>query len=162
MFQALATLVITTLPLLPTTSRASVLSVYLHTQLTPLLLFLHLTHISPSSIWFSCFSSSSPGPRGLDGTCCFKSSDYQQFCSSFPLLTALGELLLCLRQRLQSFLHNGVKKKKGAYNERSLCLPIRDRNEERESCDNIKSSLLGKYFATKKSEAKSNNGFLLG
>lgn len=112
MFQALATLVITTLPLLPTTSRASVLSVYLHTQLTPLLLFLHLTHISPSSIWFSCFSSSSPGPRGLDGTCCFKSSDYQQFCSSFPLLTALGELLLCLRQRLQSFLHNGVKKKR--------------------------------------------------
>lgn len=64
--------------------------------------------------------------RGLDGTWCFESSNYHQFWSSSPLLTA--ELVLCLRhklQRLQSFLHNSVE---SANNERSLYLLIRGRN----------------------------------
>lgn len=67
-------------------------SLYLHTQLTPS----QSVHSSPppphthfTLKYVVCgFSSSVIGLRGLDSTCCFESSDYQQFWSSSPLLTA--------------------------------------------------------------------------
>lgn len=75
---------------------------------TPLLL--HLTHFLLEHVVFFLLLQFTGGKR-LGRHLLFQIQRLSTVLL-FPLLTALGELLLCLKQRLQSFLCNGVKQKK--------------------------------------------------